>query len=215
MDRSKYNKIVQRYNNTDDDILFKNISEFIVDGGFNSNEHIAHFMSQICHESNLLTDFVENLNYSANRLLAIFPKYFNNITANQYARKPIKIANRVYANRMENGDEKSGDGWKFRGSSPIQLTGRKGFRLCAAYLKIDLINNSDFAHTIECAIPICNFFWTTNGFNKIIDKLSKDSNDEIINNNVKIVTNIVNGGTNGLNERTLLYKKILKILQTN
>ena len=168
-------------------------------------------MTQICHESSFLTKFAENLNYSSGRLLKIFPKYFNSVTAKQYAYKPIQIANKVYANRMENGDEKSGDGWKFRGSSPIQLTGRKGFRLCSEYLKIDLVNNPDFAKTIECAIPICDFYWTTNGLNKLIDTLTQDDIN-VIDNNVKIVTIRINGGTNGLNDRIVLYKRILKIL---
>jgi putative chitinase len=211
--REQYNTIVKRSGNKNDDILYKDIIDLFSTGGFTTIEHKAHFMSQICHESNYITRFVENLNYSAERLLKIFPKYFNRVTAKQYERKPILIANKVYANRMENGDEQSGDGYKFRGASPIQLTGRKGFRLCTDYLKVDLINNPEFAQTIECAISICDYYWTTNNFNKIITNLPKDD-DKNLENNVKVVTIRVNGGTNGLNERIELYKKCKSVLST-
>jgi putative chitinase len=211
MTREQFNIIVKRVGNKNDDILYKDIIDFFSTGGFATIEHKAHFMSQNCHESNYLTRFVENLNYSANRLLQIFPKYFSSVTAKQYARKPVQIANKVYANRMENGDEKSGDGWRFRGASLIQLTGRKNFRLCSTYLKIDLINNPDFAQTIECAIPICDYYWTTNNLNQIISNLPKDDDINLVNN-VKEITKRINGGTNGLNERIELYKKCKSIL---
>ena len=211
MTREQFNIIVKRVGNKNDDILYKDIIDFFSTGGFTTIEHKAHFMSQICHESNFITRFVENLNYSSERLLTIFPRYFNSVTAKQYARKPIQIANRVYANRMENGDEKSGDGWRFRGASPIQLTGRKNYRLCSNYLKVDILNNPDFAQTIECAIPICDYYWTTNNLNQIISKLPKDD-DKNLDNNVRVITMAINGGTNGLDERIKLYKECKMIL---
>lgn len=213
MTREQYNKIVKRTDNKSDDILYKNISELFMLDKFDTIEKKSHFMSQICHESRNIQIFVENLNYSVEGLLKIFPKYFNSSTAKLYAKQPIKIANRVYANRMGNGDETTGDGWKFRGASPIQLTGRKAFDECGKYLKIDLINNPEFAQTLECGIDICGWYWKKNNLNRIIEKLPQDSdvtlfnkNITILESNVETVTRIINGGINGLNERILLYK---------
>lgn len=212
MTRDQYNKIVKRVGNTIDDIIYKEINDMFSLNGFNTVEEKSHFMSQICHESNNITRFIENLNYSIDGLLKTFPKYFDKNSAKIYARQPQKIANRVYANRMGNGDEKSGDGWKFRGASPIQLTGKSQFIECGKYLGIDLVNNPEFAQTPECGVQICLWYWTKNNLNKIISNLPKDINDDIILNNVKIVTKIVNGGLNGINERYMLYKFCKNIL---
>ena len=91
-------------------------------------ESASHFFAQCAHESGNFIIFRENLNYSADGLLRIFPKYFDAIKARQYARQPERIANRVYANRMGNGDEASGDGWRYRGRGAIQLTGKNNYR---------------------------------------------------------------------------------------
>lgn len=211
MTREQYNRIVKRTNATNDNVLYKDLLQFFTTGGFVSVEQKSHFMSQICHESNNLSRLTENLNYSSAGLLRYFGKYFNSVTAKQYARKPTQIANRVYANRMENGDEASGDGWRFRGASPMQLTGRRGFRLCSEYLKLDLITDPEFARTLTCAIAVCDYYWTTNAFNTMITGLPKDD-DVTIYDNVKKVTLMVNGGTNGLSERTALYKRCKAIL---
>jgi putative chitinase len=212
MTRDQYNKIVKRRNNATDDIIYKNIVELFITDRFDTIEKKAHFMSQICHESNNITKFIENLNYSSEGLLKNFSKYFTKSTANIYARQPERIANIVYANRMGNGDVKSGDGWKYRGASPIQLTGKEQFRECGKYLGIDLVNNPEFAQDIECGISICGWFWKKKSLNKIIDGLGKDNNISIINYNVEKITRIINGGINGLNERIILYKLCKKIL---
>lgn len=107
----------------------------------NSSLTKAAFIATVAHESNRFTQQAEDLFYSAKGLLKTFPKYFNLITAPQYANRPIKIANRVYANRMGNGDELSGDGWKYRGKGAIQITGKDNHRACGEALGIDLIDN--------------------------------------------------------------------------
>ena len=103
---------------------------------------IAHFMAQIEHESNLKS-ISENLNYSRERLLKIFPKYFTSKNVDQYARNPQKIANKVYANRMGNKGELSGDGWKYRGRGFIQLTGFNNYKALSEISKVDYLNNPD------------------------------------------------------------------------
>lgn len=106
--------------------------------GLRSKEELAHFMGQCSHESGNFNSVTENLNYSAASLLKGFPKYFNSSNVNAYARQPEKIANRIYANRMGNGDEDSGDGWKYRGMGLIQLTGKWNHEKFA-----DFINNPE------------------------------------------------------------------------
>lgn len=219
MNRNQYNQIVKRSDNKNDDIIYKNIAELFITDKFDTIEKKSHFMSQICHESNNIQIFIENLNYSEEGLLKNFSKYFTKDTVKNYAKQPQKIANLVYANRMGNGDVKSGDGWKFRGASPIQLTGRENFTECGKYLGIDLVNNPEFAQTFECGIEICGWFWNTKNLNTIIQKLPKDSDIKIINSektilesNVEVVTRKINGGINGLTNRINLYKFCKNIL---
>src|SRR5690606_23654812 len=90
-----------------------------------TNEQVAHFVGQCAHETGGFTRLEENLNYVAESLIRVWPSHFNPTNAHKYDRNPEKIANRAYANRMENGDEESGDGWKYRGRGPIQLTGKR------------------------------------------------------------------------------------------
>jgi putative chitinase len=160
---------------------------------------LAHFMGQCHHESNGFTRFSENLNYSAPRLLQIFPKYFNKLTAMQYQRNQQKIANKVYANRMGNGDEASGDGWKYRGRGPLQLTGKNNYIAAGKYLNIDLVNNPDLA--IEYGFEIALWFFRINN----IFELCKD----VSNKTIELVTKKVNGGKIGLDHRIESTKKYL------
>jgi putative chitinase len=156
----------------------------------------AAFLAQIAHESAELTIFVENLNYGASGLLATWPKRFPDLQkAQQYERNPEKIANNVYANRIGNGDEASGDGWRFRGRGPIQITGRENYAKYGSRLNIDLVNNPDQAATPAVGFRIAGFYWRENGLNESADA-------EMI----ETITRRINGGTKGLEERVKYYE---------
>lgn len=163
----------------------------------NTNRRKAMFIAQILHESGLLSTVVENLNYRADRLLVVFPKYFKtSAQANAYAKQPEKIANRVYANRLGNGDEASGDGYRFRGRGAIQLTGRANYNACGGQVGHDLIADPSWLETPEGALKSAAWFWTKNGLNTLAD-----TGDFVA------VTKRINGGTNGLKDRQALYNK--------
>ena len=166
----------------------------------NTPQRISMFLAQIGHESGGLTKLHENLNYKAARLSQIFPKYFRNVDPDDYAHNPEKIANRVYASRMGNGDEDSGDGYRFRGRGAIQLTGRSNYTSCGESLGVDLINNPDYLETPEGAIRSAAWFWDQRGLNDYAD------NDDIVT-----VTKRINGGTIGLAERKELYEEALTV----
>lgn len=162
---------------------------------------ISHFMAQIDHESHLKA-IEENLNYSKEGLLKIFSKYFNSTSAELYKRNPEKIANKVYANRMGNGDEKSGDGWKYRGRGFIQLTGKKNYELLSKDTGIDFLNNPNLLLIEANAMLAALWFWKRNNISIFADR------DDIIS-----VTKLINGGLNGIEDRKLLlikYKKLIK-----
>lgn len=167
----------------------------------NTPLRIAHAMAQFHHESNLLP-VSENLNYSAERLQIIFPKYFiSKEDANRYERKPEKIANRVYANRMGNGNEASGEGWKYRGRGIVQLTGKSNYAALSKDTGIDYLNNPDLLLNEADALISALWFWKKNGLNEYADK------DDVV-----AVTKRINGGINGLAHRKELliqYKKEL------
>lgn len=170
---------------------------------------LAHFLAQVNHESNDMRVIEEKLNYSANRLLQVFPKYFKTVEeANKYAYKPEKIANRVYANRMGNRDEASGDGWRYRGRGPIQLTGKNNYILFANWVKNrDIINNPDLILKDNDLLVLTAFFyWGYRKINNII--IDKANQYEIC----KKVTRAINGGYNGLDDRwqrfKIIYNKI-------
>jgi putative chitinase len=154
---------------------------------------VAGFISQCQHESLDFTILTENLNYGAKGLRTIFKKYFpNDQIAAQYERKAEKIANRVYANRMGNGDENSGDGFKFRGRGLIQLTGRSNYTQCSRDLFGDdcLVDDPDLLLNPEWAILSACWFWHKNKLNDICDK-----------GDVILLSKRINGGTIGLADR--------------
>ena len=163
---------------------------------FNITNHLrlAHFLSQCAHESGNFKLLTENLNYSADGLLKIFPKYFKDkATADAYARKPEKIGSRVYANRMGNGDEASGEGYKFRGRGYIQLTGKDNYKQFSDFIGDDVVANPDLVAT-KYPLTSAAFFFNKNGLWTICDK--GDTTDV-----VTLVTKRVNGGTHGLDDR--------------
>lgn len=130
---------------------------------------VAHFLAQIGHESASLSRLSENLNYSARRLLEVWPSRFTSDSALQYARKPERIANRVYANRMGNGPEASGDGWRYRGRSPIQVTGRDNYARMAALTGLPLVDVPELAVQPDEGARIAAVWWRDGGLNALAD----------------------------------------------
>ena len=166
-----------------------------------SPERAAHFFGQTAHETGGFKAFSENLNYSAKGLLGIFKKYFpTEALAKEYERNPEKIANRVYASRMGNGDEASGDGWKYRGRGALQLTGKANYEAFAKWLgKPELVASPDAVAT-EYAFDSARFFFERN---KLWDICDKGVTDETI----LALTKRVNGGTHGLEDRASRTKQ--------
>ena len=170
-------------------------------------ERAAHFFAQTAHESGNFKAFVENLNYGASGLTTTFKKYFSTTEkALLYERKPEKIANLVYGNRMGNGDEASGDGFKFRGRGALQLTGKDNYKVFSEYLKKpEIMTNPDLVAT-EYAFESAIFFFDRNKLWDICDKgVNKDT--------ILALTKRINGGTHGLadrEEKTLKYYGYLK-----
>jgi putative chitinase len=160
---------------------------------------LAHFLAQAAHESGNFKFLKENLNYSADSLLKVFPKYFKDkATADKYARNPEKIANRVYASRMGNGDETSGDGFKFRGRGYIQLTGKDNYKAFSNFIGEDCVANPDFVSD-KYPLVSASWFFDKNNLWTICDK---GATDEV----VTAVTKRVNGGTHGILDRLAKFK---------
>jgi putative chitinase len=163
-------------------------------------ERAAHFFGQTSHETGGFTKFSENLNYSAQGLQGIFGKYFPGTLEESYARQPEKIANRVYASRMGNGDEKSGDGWKFRGRGALQLTGKDNYKLFSESLKRpEIMTNPDLVAN-ELAFESAIFFFNRNKLWDICDKGVNDAS-------ILALTKRINGGTHGLDDRAEKTKR--------
>ncbi|HYX30958.1 MAG TPA: peptidoglycan-binding protein [Pyrinomonadaceae bacterium] len=172
--------------------------------GITTNLRLAHFLAQCAVESMNFTVTVENLNYSAQRLLQVFPKYFKNVDVNAYARNPQKIGSRVYANRMGNGDEASGDGFKYRGRGYIQLTGKNNYQAFTNHIGEDCVANPDLVAT-KYPLASAGFFFNSNNIWAICDQ---GASDAVVTN----VTKRVNGGTHGLSERIQYFKKFNQAL---
>ncbi len=171
-----------------------------------SNEKAAHFFAQCAHESANFKTFTENLNYSAAGLLSVFGKYFNTpVQAANYARKPELIANRVYANRMGNGPEESGDGWRFRGRGPLQLTGRNNYQLFSAFVDDETILQQP--EKVETTYAFKSAIWFFDQ-NRLWSICAQGVNDTAITK----LTKKINGGTNGLEHRKELTYKYAKWL---
>jgi putative chitinase len=167
----------------------------------NTPLRLSHFLAQCAHESGGFRVTEENLNYKAEGLLKLFLKYFRNVDVNDYEHNPEKIANRIYANRMGNGDEASGDGYKFRGHGLIQLTGKTNYSSMAEELGVSTDDAALYLQTPEGAVESAGWFWKNAKIN------SKADEDDVL-----AVTKKVNGGTIGLEEReeyTSMFKEIL------
>jgi len=186
------------------DHWYNALSQLLPDYEINTSQRIAAFMAQCAHESGGFTALKENLNYKAATLRKIFGKYFpNDEIANQYASLPNKqeaIANKVYANRMGNGDEASGDGFRYCGRGLIQLTGKDNYSWFAASLNITPAEASQYLETFEGAAQSACWFWETNNLNKHADT-----------GDIKTMTKIINGGYIGLDDRIAHYQHALQI----
>jgi putative chitinase len=167
----------------------------------NTPKRMAGFIGQCQHESMNFSVLQENLYYSASGLIRTWPTRFNPDTAALYAKNPRMIASKVYANRMGNGDEASGDGWMYRGRGLIQLTGKQMYILCGFAMDIDLVSDPDLLLQEEYAVGSAGWYWYNNNLNKFCDKADWIG-----------LTRAINGGTNGLSERMDNIKKALVIL---
>jgi len=168
-----------------------------------SVNRVAGFVAQTAHESAGYTVLTENLNYSATALNKIFPKYFERAgrNASDYHRQPEKIANVIYANRMDNGDTSSGDGWRFRGGGILQLTGRHNYTQFSQQEGMTAEDATTFVRSPIGALASACWFWDTNDINDYCDK------QDIVG-----MTKRINGGTIGLEDRKKHYEHALEVL---
>lgn len=170
---------------------YRALEQLLPDYDINTPHRVAHFVAQCAHESGSFAFIEENLNYRAASLMNTFKKYFpTQELAQQYERKPERIANRVYASRMGNGDEASGDGWRYRGRGLIQLTGKDNYTFFAGSLGIPVEEAADYLGTFEGAAQSACFYWEQNKLNRFADA-----------NDVKGLTRAINGGFIGLEDR--------------
>ena len=187
------------------DSVIEQIPDTAAKFGITTPLRLAHFLAQASHESGGFKAVNENLNYSADGLKKIFPKYFPGNLNESYARNPQKIANRVYSSRMGNGDEASGDGWKHRGFGFIQLTGKDNHRDFDKTVDDDIMANPSLIATKYPLASAAWFFWKNNLWS-ICDQ---GATDQV----VAAVTKRVNGGTHGLPERLKHFKEYWALLK--
>lgn len=170
----------------------------------NTVNRLAAFLAQCIHESAGFATIKENLNYRAESLRRVFPKYFpTDDLAQKYAHNQSMIANRVYGNRMGNGPEESGDGYKFCGRGLIQLTGHDNYLAFANSIDMDIDDVVEYLSTFNGAVESAAWFWDSRNLNYLADQ-----------DNIKEITHKINGGYIGLEERTALYQKAKSILGT-
>jgi putative chitinase len=183
------------------DHWYEAVSTILPEYDINTPQRVAAFLAQCAHESGGFVFLKENLNYKAASLRRVFPKYFpDDATANAYAMQPEKIANRVYANRMGNGPEDSGDGFRYCGRGLIQLTGKDNYTFFAGSLDIPVEEASEYLQTFEGAVQSACFFWEQNNLNQWADK-----------GDILTLTKRINGGTIGLEDRQKHYQHALHI----
>ena len=178
------------------------LDQLLDDYDINTPLRVAHFVAQCAHESGNFVFIKENLNYKAASLQKIFSKYFPTAElAAQYANRPEQIANRIYANRMGNGPESSGDGYRYCGRGLIQLTGKDNYTFFAGSLNIPVEEASDYLATFEGAAQSACWFWEQNNLNRFADA-----------NDVKGLTRAINGGYIGLEDRISHTEHALHVL---
>jgi putative chitinase len=178
------------------------LEQALPDYDINTPPRVAAFVAQCAHESGGFRFLKENLNYKAESLSRVWPKYFKDPSvAKQYAHNQEAIANRAYANRMGNGNEASGDGWRFCGRGLIQLTGRSNYQAFADSIETDINDIHEYLATFEGAVQSACWFWENNNLNKWADA-----------GDILTLTKKINGGTLGLAERQKHYEHALHVL---
>lgn len=198
---NKLQKILKNNSNVND--WHESLNKILPDYAINTEKRIAAFLAQTAHESNNYTTLAENLNYSAKRLMEVWPKrFYSTQLANKYAHNPEKLSNFTYANRLGNGPESSGDGYRYRGRGLIQLTGKSNYELFGTSINLSLEETIDYLETFDGAVHSACWFWDTNDLNKYSDK------GDIKNQTLKIA-----GGYTGLDDRIKRYFLYYKILQ--
>ena len=189
--------------NPDIESWYEALTQILPEYSINTPERIAAFLAQCAHESAGFTAIKENLNYRAESLIKVFGQHFPGglSEAQHYAHNQEAIANRVYANRMGNGDESSGDGYNFCGRGLIQLTGHDNYKAFADSLSMTMEETVEFLKTFEGCVQSACWFWETNNLNELADE-----------GNIKAMTKKINGGYIGLDERTAHYTQAMEVL---
>mmetsp|Transcript_5628 Transcript_5628/g.10039 ORF Transcript_5628/g.10039 Transcript_5628/m.10039 type:complete len:207 (+) Transcript_5628:278-898(+) len=180
------------------------LTKALTEEGLATQPQVAMFLAQCGYESASFTVFEEQLNYKADRLGEVFGKYFTTEEVKAFAGKPEKIANRVYAGRNGNGLESTGDGWKYRGRGPIQITGKENYRDCSKALykddKLKLVEKPELlVEDPEVGLKVALWFWKSRELQSVAS--------------VKQATKLVNGGSHGLEARQKLYDDAMKVLK--
>jgi len=179
------------------------LSLALPDYDINTTPRVSAFLAQCGHESGDFLFLQENLNYKAESLMRVWPKYFPNMDiANQYAHNPEKIANRAYANRMGNGAEATGDGWAHCGRGLIQLTGKSNYQAFADSIETPIQDIPHYLATFEGAVQSACWFWESNNLNALADA-----------GDMVKMTKIINGGTLGMEDRVARFNKVSTILR--
>ena len=179
------------------DALYEILPEYEI----NTPQRVAAFVAQCAHESGGFRALKENLNYKAESLIRVFPKYFKTLDeARHYEKQPEKIANKIYGSRMGNGDEASGDGFRYCGRGLIQLTGKDNYTWFAASLDMPVEEVPEYLGTFEGAVQSACWFWESNNLNQWADK-----------GDILTMTKKINGGTIGLEDRKKHYEHALHI----
>ena len=183
-------------------LLVDTLNKFLPLYGITTKEQIACFLSQCSHESAGFSRLSENLNYSAAGLCATWKKRFPTMaSAKPYTRSPEKIANKVYCDRLGNGNEASGDGWKYRGRGLIAITGKYNYQKFADYAKKPLSECIDYCSTLEGAIESACWFWKENNLNRFVDT-----------DNFEGLTKAINGGLIGYSSRKVIYDQVKNLI---
>ena len=178
------------------------LEQALPDYDINTPKRVASFLAQCAHESGEFRALKENLNYKAESLVRVWPRYFPDMaTAQRYAHNQEMIANRAYANRMGNGPEESGDGWRFCGRGLIQLTGRNNYQAFADSIETNINDVPDYLATFEGAVQSACWFWESNNLNQYADA-----------GDILTMTKKINGGTLGLDDRKKHYEHALQIM---
>jgi putative chitinase len=184
------------------DHWYNALSQCLPDYDINTPKRVAAFIAQCQHESGNFKFLKENLNYKAESLMRVWPRYFPTMdVASRYAHNQEKIANRAYANRMGNGSEESGDGWKFCGRGLIQLTGRNNYQNFADSIETDIEDIPHYLATFEGAVQSACWFWESNNLNSLADA-----------GDIMTMTKKINGGLLGLEDRQKHYNEALRIM---